>query len=115
MAEFWSNLGKLWKSARARIVVWAALTGLLIGVTGFAEPAEDALRNLRFLVQEKKASGDIVVVTQDNRTLQALGVSDVTHGNDADVLSSLFNAGASRVFFDRAFDSPGSRNDDRKF
>ncbi|MEJ2409469.1 MAG: CHASE2 domain-containing protein, partial [Novosphingobium sp.] len=115
MAEFWSNLGKLWKSARARIVVWAALTGLLIGVTGFAEPAEDALRNLRFWAQEKRASGDIVVVTIDNHTLEGLGAIDVNHGNDAGVLASLFKAGASRVFFDRPFAVPGSKEQDGKF
>ncbi|MCT2399986.1 EAL domain-containing protein [Novosphingobium mangrovi (ex Huang et al. 2023)] len=115
MAELWTKLRKIWKKPRVRIVFWAAFTGMLIGVTGFAKPAEDVLRDVRWQVRSQPSKGNIVVVLQDNKTLNELDALDVTHGNDADVISQLFAAGADRVFFDRTFSVKGEKHDDEKF
>ncbi|HKR91949.1 CHASE2 domain-containing protein, partial [Novosphingobium sp.] len=114
-SEFWAYLHKIWQKPRVRIVFWAALTGLLIGPTGIAQPAEDMLRGARWALQEKKSDGDLVVVHQDTKTLDELGKIDVNRADDAEVLSRLFSAGASRVFFDRAFATHGEKHDDEKF
>ncbi|SFG27605.1 diguanylate phosphodiesterase [Novosphingobium sp. CF614] len=115
MAELWSRLRKFWKNPRVRIVFWAALTGMLVGVTGIAQPAEDVLSGVRWAVRDERSDGKIVVVEQDNRTLDELGAIDVNRGNDADVLARLFAAGADRVFFDRGFMAAGKQEDDEKF
>ena len=114
-SELWAYLRKIWQKPRVRIVFWAALTGLLIGPTGIARPAEDMLRNVRLRLQEKAASGKIVMVLQDNKTLDGLGAIDVNRGDDAEVLSVLFSSGARRVFFDRSFSVRGREKDEEKF
>lgn len=115
MTEFWAKLQRFWKNPRARIVFWAALTGLLIGVTGIAEPAEDVLSSVRWAMRERKSDGQIVIVEQDNKTLDELGAIDVNRGNDADVLKHLFAAGADRVFFNRSVMGAGRKEDDDRF
>ena len=114
-SELWAYLRKIWQKPRVRIVFWAALTGLLIGPTGIAQPAEDMLRGVRSQMRAQSSKGNIVVVLQDNKTLNELGALDVTHGDDAVVLTRLFTAGADRVFFDRSFAVKGKGDDDEKF
>ncbi|MCJ2177658.1 EAL domain-containing protein [Novosphingobium album (ex Hu et al. 2023)] len=115
MAELWAQLRKFAKNQRVRIVLWAALTGVIVGVTTVSSPLEDVLSNLRWSLHEEKASGHLVIVEQDSQTLDALGTVDVNRSNDADVLASLFDAGASRVFFARAFVTTNDQAGDEKF
>lgn len=115
MAEIFTKIRKFWKSKRVRIVFWAALTGLLMGVTGLAQPLEDGLRNVRWYMRQHDYQGNMVVVAQDDRTLSVLGGSDVSRANDADVLRRLFAAGAKRVFFDRSFARHTNPKDDAEF
>ncbi|KHK91162.1 EAL domain-containing protein [Novosphingobium malaysiense] len=115
MAEFWSNLRKIWKNQRVRIVFWAAFTGVLFGLTGLSSPVEDFLGNLRWSLREEKASGNLVIVEQDSKTLDALGTTDVSRNNDADVLAALFEAGADRVFFARPFSGENDEEKDKAF
>lgn len=114
MAKFWSGLGNLWKNARARIVFWAALTGIIMGLTNIGLPLEDALRNVRWQTREVRSHGDIVLVLQDNATVNELGQLGVTQGTDAELLHRLFDAGATRVFFNRPFTN-GTMHDDERF
>jgi EAL domain-containing protein (putative c-di-GMP-specific phosphodiesterase class I) len=117
-ADMIAALGRLrnfWKNARVRIVFWAAFTGLAMGVIGAGVPLEDYLRNVRWMTRTEPSKGNIVVLLQDARTLTELGVADVTHGNDADTIRNLFAAGAHRVFFDRSYSTPGSKEDDARF
>ncbi|WP_159978238.1 MULTISPECIES: EAL domain-containing protein [unclassified Novosphingobium] len=110
-----ARLGNFWTKPRVRIVFWAALTGLAMGISGLGLPLEDYLRNVRWMSRIQPSSGGIVVIQQDTRTLGELGANDITHGNDADAIRHLFSAGAKRVYFDRSFSTPGSREDDAKF
>ncbi|EIZ80390.1 diguanylate phosphodiesterase [Novosphingobium sp. Rr 2-17] len=114
MVEARGGLKRLWKNARARILVWAALTGIVMGLTGFGLPLEDALRNMRSAMRLETVKSDLVLVNEDSRTLTELNAYDVTHGTDADTIDKLFEAGARRVFFDRSFGNAGSPSDDAK-
>jgi EAL domain-containing protein (putative c-di-GMP-specific phosphodiesterase class I)/CHASE2 domain-containing sensor protein len=109
------RIRNFWKNARVRIVFWAAFTGLAMGVSGLGLPAEDYLRNVRWMSNPESSNGDIVIVLQDARTLSELGATDITHGNDADAISRLFAAGARRVYFARSFANPGTAEDDKRF
>lgn len=114
MPEQRSGPRKLWKNQRVRILFWASLVGLFMGISGLGLPLEDILRGLRWASRPQSSNGEIVLVQQDSRTLTELRTLDVTHGNDADVLRNLFRAGADRVFFDRMFSNPGRPEDDAK-
>jgi EAL domain-containing protein (putative c-di-GMP-specific phosphodiesterase class I)/CHASE2 domain-containing sensor protein len=112
MSDLRARIAKIWKSARFRIVFWAALTGVLLGVTGAALPLEDVLVNGRTWLRMHPSKGEIVLVLQDDRTLNAIKALDVTRGDDAEVLENLMKAGAKRVFFDRFLndlDDPAGR------
>lgn len=115
MTALFARIRDFWKKPRVRIVFWAALTGLAMGVSGLGLPLEDYLRNIRWMSRPQVSSGNIVMVLQNTPTLNELGAIDVTHGNDADLIQQMFAAGAQRVFFDRSFASAGSKEDDRKF
>lgn len=115
MIEPFRRIHAFWKNPRARIVFWAAFTGLAVGISGIGLPAEDYLRNWRWMSRTEPSSGTIVMVEQDQQTLTNLGANDVTHGNDADIIDHLFAGGAKRIFFDRSFSAPGSKDDDAKF
>lgn len=115
MTDVWGQFRSFWKRPRVRIVFWAALTGLAMGISGLGLPLEDYLRNVRWMSRTQPASGDIAIVLQDSQTLLQLGANDITHGNDADTINQLFAAGAKRVFFNRSFSMPGNAADDAKF
>jgi FOG: EAL domain len=115
MSELAQAFSRFWKNQRVRIVFWAVVTGLFVGVSGIAQPAEDMLRGVRWGLQKTSASGNLVIVQQDSRTLDELGAMDVSRADDAELLSTLFAAGADRVFFDRTFAIRGKAADDAKF
>ncbi|WP_242405025.1 EAL domain-containing protein [Novosphingobium sp. MBES04] len=64
-------------------------------------PIEDVLRNLRVPLRLHPSNGQTVMVLMDDRTLGALDSLDVSRGDDAKLLGTLFGAGAKRVFFAR--------------
>ncbi len=110
-----TSLQNFWKNARVRIVFWATLTGLAMGISGLGMPLEDALRDVRWWSRMHPSDQRVIVVQQDDRTLDELGVMDVTRNNDADVLRKLFSAGAKNVYFARSFTKRGNERDDRNF
>ena len=56
-----------------RLVLWTALAGMIFGLIGFGEIAEDWLRVARNSLHEHKASGQIVVVKIDDQALRRYG------------------------------------------
>lgn len=110
-----ARLRQYWKSARFRIVFWATLTGLVLGVSGLSVPLEDILRNVRIPARLHPSDGKIALVLIDDRTLSDLDVVDVSRSDDAKVIDALFAAGAKRVFFDRRLPSQASSKEHREF
>ena len=49
-----------------KLLLWTAVAGLLFGLVGFGEIAEDYLRTVRNSLHQHKASGQIVLVTIDD-------------------------------------------------
>jgi diguanylate cyclase (GGDEF)-like protein/PAS domain S-box-containing protein len=79
--------------------VGAALWG------GLLEPPERWLMDARFSVVERPASGDVVVVAIDPKSLRTLEVWPWARGYHATVLENLEAAGAAAVAFDLDFSS----------
>lgn len=102
-----------WKSARFRIVFWATVTGLLLGVSGLSIPVEDVLRTMRIPLRLHPSNGQIVMVLLDDRTLDEVDAVDVSRADDAKVIQQLFDAGAKRVFYDRRLPDQGSADEQR--
>ncbi|WP_395395147.1 EAL domain-containing protein [Novosphingobium sp. BL-8A] len=115
VGQFFARLVKIWKSPRFRIVLWAALTGILFGVTEAGLPLEDVIVNGRTMLRTHPSDGRIVMVFQDDRTVQELNFAEVSRGDDAAVLRGLFEAGAQRVFFDRTLSYMGADRDNQAF
>ena len=115
MADLLARLAKIWKSPRFRIVFWAAFTGVLFGITEVGLPLEDVIVNGRTMMRSHPSDGQIVLVFQDERTVQELNYAEISRGDDTAVLSSLFAAGAKRVFFDRTLSYVGDDKDNDAF
>ena len=101
---------KSWK-----LLLWTAVAGLIFGVIGFGEIAEDYLRGARNSLHWHKASGDIVLVKIDDESLRRLGRWPWPRRRFAQLTDALTSAGANRIFFDLTFDGPTNPTDDQLF
>ena len=80
---------------------------------GALTPLEHALMDLRFNLLKRPASGDVVIVQIDSRSLQQLEVWPWPRRFHAGLMERLFEAGAREVAFDIDFSSRSNSIDDR--
>ncbi len=102
------------RNARATIAAWAIGIALVAGAIDLMLPIEDAFRAVRTFARLHPADQSVLVVTVDDRSLNALGVSDPKRSDDARMLDRLFALGAKRVFFDRAYADATTPDEDRQ-
>ncbi len=98
-----------------RLLLWTAIAGLIFGLIGFGEIAEDWLRVARNQLHTHKASGDIVLVKIDDESLQKVGRWPWSRNEHAKLVDELTKAGANRIFFDIGFFGPATPEEDRAF
>lgn len=98
-----ARLHAAWQNRRLRIVVSALLLGIFCGTLDVALPLEDLFVAARTKLRHESASGDIVVIEVDDRTLQALRDRDVSPALDAKVIENIMRAGAKNIFFNRDY------------
>jgi EAL domain-containing protein (putative c-di-GMP-specific phosphodiesterase class I)/CHASE2 domain-containing sensor protein len=96
-----------------RLLLWTALAGLIFGLVGFGEIAEDALRTVRNSFHRHSASGDIVLVKIDDKSLRQVGRWPWPRRYHAQLVDALTEAGASRMFFDILFETYSDSSDDK--
>jgi len=96
-----------------RLLGWAAIAGLSLLLIGLSPPLEDLLRVGRNKLHRHPASGDIVLVSIDNRSVREIGRWPWPRTNHARLVDRLTAAGAKRVYFDITFDSPSDPANDR--
>ncbi|HEX5238386.1 MAG TPA: EAL domain-containing protein [Sphingomicrobium sp.] len=96
-----------------KLLLWTAVAGLIFGLIGFGEIAEDSLRVARNRLHMHPASGDIVLVKIDDESLREVGRWPWPRRNYARLSDQLTKAGARRIFFDIVFNDPGSPADDQ--
>jgi len=96
-----------------KLLLWTAFAGIIFGLIGFGEIAEDLLRAGRNSLHWHKASGDIVLVTIDNEALSDVGRWPWPRRYHAQLTDRLTDAGAKRIFFDIGFFGPSNNVDDR--
>jgi EAL domain-containing protein (putative c-di-GMP-specific phosphodiesterase class I)/CHASE2 domain-containing sensor protein len=110
----WRN-SKTSEAGPWKLFLWVALAGLIFGLIGFGEIAEDLLRAGRNSLHWHKASGNIVLVKIDDPSLREIGRWPWARRYQAELTDKLTSAGSRRIFFDLSFDSPTNPTDDRIF
>lgn len=95
-----------------KLLLWTAVAGLIFGLIGFGEIAEDMLRASRNSLHWHKASGEIVLVKIDDASLRHVGRWPWPRGRHAELTDALTQAGAKRIFFDLGFFGPTQPQDD---
>lgn len=94
------------------LLLWTGLVGLLFGLVGFGEIAEDYLRSARNSLHKHPASGDIVLIDIDDASLREMGRLPWPRGRYAQLVDKLDEAGSKRIFVDIMMDGKGdARND----
>ncbi len=104
------------RTRRLRVMIFAILPGLgLIYSADLYQPVELVIQAARNTVRLHDASGSIVVVGQDDRTLQELGGVNFPRRYLAQGVDRLFKMGAKRIYFDRFFNDVANTEDDAAF
>jgi EAL domain-containing protein (putative c-di-GMP-specific phosphodiesterase class I)/CHASE2 domain-containing sensor protein len=98
-----------------KLLLWTAVVGLVFGLIGFGEIAEDWLRVARNSFHKHKASGDIVLLLIDDRSLRDVGNWPWARRTDAKLVDRLTTLGAKRILFDVNFSFVSNAADDRLF
>jgi EAL domain-containing protein (putative c-di-GMP-specific phosphodiesterase class I)/CHASE2 domain-containing sensor protein len=96
------------ESRERKLLLWTAIAGLIFGLIGFGQIAEDVFRTGRNALHWHKASGDIVLVKIDDEALQKVGRWPWPRQYHARLVDRLTGSGAKRIFFDIKF--PGATN-----
>ncbi len=90
----------------------AALTALLVTALGWTDPLEHKLMEVRFWLADHQATGDIVVVEIDNKSLEATGVWPWPRERHAALIDRLVQAGARGIALDIDFSSASTADGD---
>jgi EAL domain-containing protein (putative c-di-GMP-specific phosphodiesterase class I)/CHASE2 domain-containing sensor protein len=97
------------------MLLWTAVAGLVFGLIGFGEIGEDFLRVARNNFHKHEASGQIVLLTIDDKSLHEIGNWPWPRRTDGELTDRLVAAGAKRIFFDVNFSFPSNPADDAAF
>src|SRR5438270_2010706 len=98
-----------------QLLLWTALAGLIFGLIGFGEIAEDWLRVARNSFHMHKASGQVVIIRIDDQALRHYGNYPWPRHTQARLVDQLTAAGASRILYDINFSYASDPVDDRAF
>jgi EAL domain-containing protein (putative c-di-GMP-specific phosphodiesterase class I)/CHASE2 domain-containing sensor protein len=98
-----------------KLLLWAAIAGVIFGVIGFGEIAEDWLRVGRNNFHKHQASGDVVLLLIDDHSLREIGNWPWPRRKDAKLVDRLTAVGVKRIFFDINFSFASNPADDRAF
>ena len=97
-----------------RTLLIALLVALVFGVLGLGDPIDDTLRNIRNRVRAQDASGQIVLVSIDDKSLEALGGWPWSRKRHAEIIQRLRTLGAAHVFYNIGLAAPTRPADDNR-
>lgn len=87
-------------------LLWAAVVSLLFGALNAGEILEDSLRTMRNSLHPQKASGDIVFVAVDEKSLREIGEWPWPRATQAKLIDEATRLGAERIFVDLLYENP---------
>ena len=97
----------------ARMLAWALVLGFLYGLGGGIEYFEDGLRNARNRINQRDASGDIVLVQIDEKALREVGRWPWPRGRYADLVDKIASAKPKQQVHDINFPDKSDPTQDR--
>jgi diguanylate cyclase len=102
---------------RWRVAAWtvAAGAGLTFGATGTGVTIERLLEEARYAIRSHPASGEVVLVEIDARSIAAVDHWPWPRRYHAELVDRLHRAGAASIAFDVDFSSRSRSDDDRLF
>jgi CHASE2 domain-containing sensor protein len=100
---------------RLKLLLWASLAGAIFGAIEFGEPLEDKLRIGRNWVRQHDASGDIVIIGVDEKSLDKLNKWPWPRRQHAALLTNLERLGAGKILFDLDFAAAADPEEDWAF
>jgi EAL domain-containing protein (putative c-di-GMP-specific phosphodiesterase class I)/CHASE2 domain-containing sensor protein len=98
-----------------KLLLWTAVAGLVFGLIGFGEIAEDWLRVARNSFHRHAASGQVVVIRIDDQALRQYGNWPWPRRIQANLVDKLTAAGAKRILYDINFSFASNPVDDKAF
>jgi EAL domain-containing protein (putative c-di-GMP-specific phosphodiesterase class I)/CHASE2 domain-containing sensor protein len=101
--------------SRWKLLLWTAVASLVFGLMGLGELPEDMLRVARNKLHTHKASGDIVFVAIDDRSLREVGRWPWSRRQYAQIIDRLSEAGAKRTALDIIINGRSTPADDASF
>ena len=86
-----------------KMLIWALVIGFLYGLAGGIEYFEDGLRNARNRINQRDASGDIVLVAIDEKALREVGRWPWPRGRYATLIDAIGSAKPKQQVHDYMF------------
>ncbi|MBB3763486.1 EAL domain-containing protein [Sphingomicrobium lutaoense] len=114
MAERRDIDGKAAKGRSSKLFIWTAVAAILFGLVEFGSPLDDVMRVLRNLAHENEASGEIVLIEIDKKSVEELGAYPWPRSIHADIIDRTREAGAKSVYFDMVFAGRTTPRDDSR-
>ncbi|GLR47686.1 EAL domain-containing protein [Sphingomonas astaxanthinifaciens] len=96
-----------------RLLLWSLVAALVFWGLQVGQPLEDALRTARNASHPSKASGKIVFVGIDDKSLQKIGSWPWPRSTQAKLIDRATAAGAKSIHLDLIYDSPSRPDEDR--
>lgn len=98
-----------------RLLLWSLGAALLCWAVQLGSPLENYLRLARNTVNVSQASGNIVVVGVDDKSVSRIGTWPWPRRTQAKLVDQATKAGAKSIHLDIIYDSPANPEDDQIF
>ena len=95
-----------------RLLLWAALASVVCWFLQIGYPLETTLRPIRNNAHLSQASGDIILVGIDDKSLAKVGKWPWPRGVHAKLIDEATRQGAKAIYVDLVYDSPGKASED---
>ena len=97
----------------AMLLAWALAIGVLFGLIGAGEYVEDRLRVVRNHINERPASGDIVLVAIDEKSVHDVGRWPWPRGRTADLVTAIESGHPKMQVYDLLFPEKSEPDQDK--
>ena len=101
------------KHAQLKLLLWPLLAALVFGLIGFGELIENAMRIVRNEVRSHPASGQIVLVQVDDKSLRKIDNWPWPRDQQAQVIEEIRRLGAKRLVIDILYTGPSELTGDQ--
>src|SRR5690349_953800 len=112
LARVFKREGQTKEMPTVRLLVWTAIVVVFLTLAGITEPFDDQLRMLRNSVHPHRASGDVVLISIDDKALHQIGRWPWPRRYHGQIIDRLTAAGAKQIYSDVTFETRSNTTDD---